>query len=102
MSQIPINEAFDLDLALTMGDYRLESGINQSSEPMAAHPIEMPTVTARGSCAVCMEGYRSGKQVPCGHVFHVVCITRWLSRHDSCPICRFRVSGGSATIKVAL
>ncbi|CAI9754441.1 unnamed protein product [Fraxinus pennsylvanica] len=102
MSQIPINEAFDLDLALTMVDYGSDSGINQSLEPMAAHQIELPTVTVIGSCAVCLEGYRSGKQVPCGHVFHAVCITRWLSRHDSCPLCRFRVSGGSATIKVAV
>ncbi|KAL2479879.1 RING-type domain-containing protein [Abeliophyllum distichum] len=101
MSQISyINEAFDLDLALTMVDYGSDSGINQSSEPMAADPIELPTVNARGSCAVCMEGYRSGKQVPCGHVFHAVCITRWLSRHDSCPLCRFQVS--TATGKVVM
>jgi hypothetical protein len=43
------------------------------------------------TCAICMEPcnvlYR-GSIVKCPHVFHPVCLRRWLSRTPTCPICR--------------
>lgn len=40
-------------------------------------------------CSICLNP--SGKDVTvskCNHTFHSVCIAKWQSRSDSCPICR--------------
>jgi len=42
-------------------------------------------------CTVCQEDYKDDDKVlhlPCNHNFHKSCVTEWLLRHDSCPICR--------------
>lgn len=31
------------------------------------------------------------QQMPCSHVFHKACLTRWLQRHNSCPYCRAQI-----------
>ncbi|XP_039481415.1 uncharacterized protein LOC120445225 [Drosophila santomea] len=43
-------------------------------------------------CAICNEFFRASDNVcytnRCGHVFHSVCLTRWLRESRSCPQCR--------------
>lgn len=44
-------------------------------------------------CVVCLEEYEDGisqvMSLPCGHEFHVECITPWLvTRRRTCPICK--------------
>ncbi|KMU88141.1 hypothetical protein CIHG_05909 [Coccidioides immitis H538.4] len=44
-------------------------------------------------CVVCLEEYIDGQSkvmsLPCGHEFHVECITPWLTtRRRTCPICK--------------
>lgn len=29
--------------------------------------------------------------MPCGHLYHDNCILTWLSKHNSCPSCRFEL-----------
>ncbi|XP_038070632.1 RING finger protein 24-like [Patiria miniata] len=41
-------------------------------------------------CSVCLEDFEEGTKIgqcSCGHVFHVVCIARWLRLRNTCPIC---------------
>ncbi|KAI8586757.1 hypothetical protein BDZ88DRAFT_399427 [Geranomyces variabilis] len=44
------------------------------------------------SCAVCVDGFTSDNNLsttlPCDHMFHMDCITPWLSLHNTCPVCR--------------
>ncbi|CAI9100435.1 OLC1v1037544C1 [Oldenlandia corymbosa var. corymbosa] len=90
---------FDLDMALSMLTREENYIRTKLSEKKAFNHnqlSEMPVVTGAdaGECAVCMEVFESdvgGKQVPCGHVFHSVCIFKWLSDHNSCPLCRSTV-----------
>ena len=42
-------------------------------------------------CAICLNPPELGGRVttlPCGHSFHYLCITQWLTRSTTCPLCR--------------
>jgi len=42
-------------------------------------------------CSICLEEYALGtavKVLPCGHIFHPVCIDKWLAGHGVCPLCK--------------
>ena len=43
-------------------------------------------------CSICLDTVEKGEEVkrlPCGHVFHAVCIDPWLSEQRAvCPVCR--------------
>ncbi|KAK6336667.1 hypothetical protein TWF718_009460 [Orbilia javanica] len=42
-------------------------------------------------CVVCQDEYKVNEDVvklPCRHIYHEECVTRWLETHDACPICR--------------
>ncbi|KAK1262931.1 E3 ubiquitin-protein ligase RING1-like [Acorus gramineus] len=67
----------------------------------------IPTVKIAGGgtiCAVCKDEFvESGeaKQLPCRHVYHSDCILPWLSNHNSCPVCRFRLPVEEEEVEVA-
>lgn len=104
ISNYPVDLLFDLDEALTMTT--ADSGLQIKK---IAAPKDMPTATVTSTihhhhhhhhdlCTVCIESLGLGDQgseqqeVPCGHVYHATCIASWLSRHNSCPLCRCKIS----------
>ncbi|GMI54673.1 hypothetical protein ScalyP_jg4814 [Parmales sp. scaly parma] len=43
------------------------------------------------SCSICLEPFEEEERctkMPCSHVFHGECLRSWLSRQNSCPVCR--------------
>ncbi|GAU33140.1 hypothetical protein TSUD_363410 [Trifolium subterraneum] len=47
-------------------------------------------------CVICQMTYRRGDQqmkLPCSHVYHGECITKWLSINKKCPVCNTEVFG---------
>ncbi|KAK7861420.1 e3 ubiquitin ligase big brother [Quercus suber] len=51
---------------------------------------------ARKRCVVCQMRYKRGDRqikLPCKHVYHSDCITKWLSINKICPICNTEVFG---------
>ncbi|KAK1354805.1 RING-type domain-containing protein [Heracleum sosnowskyi] len=117
-----MDNIFDMDMAFDMSEYwnnsvsSSEIKISDSSETEETEDIYtmitmMPTLqisddedeineNSTSVCTVCMEGFKSsssgggeGKIIPCGHVYHVDCIAKWLSLYSSCPLCRSTVSG---------
>merc|ERR1712151_660212 len=61
----------------------------------ATQPLPQMTVTdddASNACAICLHQQASGEQVarmPCGHLFCPACITGWLEKSCTCPVCRY-------------
>lgn len=44
-------------------------------------------------CCICLDNAVELPWVllPCGHMFHISCITQWLITRETCPVCRVRV-----------
>jgi Ring finger domain len=51
-------------------------------------------------CPICLGEFEEGEMVSCSssthpmacnHLFHEVCLHAWLSKHSSCPLCRFEM-----------
>jgi hypothetical protein len=50
--------------------------------------LEYPT------CSICLMDINDGQNtilLPCGHMFHSDCVTKWLEIHNTCPLCRFEL-----------
>jgi len=50
--------------------------------------LEEPT------CTVCVEHIKrrtKGMFMPCGHIYHPICLKPWLETHNSCPVCRYEL-----------
>eukprot|EP00591_Stephanopyxis_turris_P010329 CAMPEP_0195517906 /NCGR_PEP_ID=MMETSP0794_2-20130614/11815_1 /TAXON_ID=515487 /ORGANISM="Stephanopyxis turris, Strain CCMP 815" /LENGTH=240 /DNA_ID=CAMNT_0040646783 /DNA_START=321 /DNA_END=1043 /DNA_ORIENTATION=+ len=50
-------------------------------------------------CCICFRENHLGQKVtklPCGHLYHKPCITEWLKKHCTCPICRYELETDDA------
>ena len=48
------------------------------------------------NCIICLEDFKNGDKaiiLPCIHLFHTECIKTWLKSQDTCPICKFKLTG---------
>jgi len=53
-----------------------------------------------GCCLICLDELElgaPGMKIPCGHVYHKACITDWLERHCTCPVCRYELPTDDGT-----
>ncbi|KAF6160060.1 hypothetical protein GIB67_032897, partial [Kingdonia uniflora] len=93
---VGLEECFDLDLVHTVPPVEEEGGYlaTTPSPPESSSVLvsDMPSVLGVGTCSICIEEFKNSgkdaKQMPCGHVYHSTCISPWLSRYNTCPICR--------------
>jgi hypothetical protein len=46
-------------------------------------------------CCICFFQHKVGDtgvaRLPCGHIFHKPCISEWLSKKCTCPLCRYEI-----------
>ncbi|KAF8051938.1 hypothetical protein N665_1641s0003 [Sinapis alba] len=46
-------------------------------------------------CSICLGEFNEDESLRllpnCNHIFHVVCIDRWLNSHSNCPLCRGKI-----------
>jgi hypothetical protein len=45
-------------------------------------------------CIICFESYKIKEKInilQCKHTFHITCITKWLNKCETCPICRRKI-----------
>mmetsp|Transcript_27871 Transcript_27871/g.64756 ORF Transcript_27871/g.64756 Transcript_27871/m.64756 type:complete len:257 (-) Transcript_27871:111-881(-) len=58
----------------------------------AQDELRIVTVLEDDVCVVCQEAMPAGckaKAMPCGHKFHDDCLSGWINKSNSCPVCRF-------------
>jgi hypothetical protein len=53
-------------------------------------PDEHVSADPEDKCAICMEQYKTATMVklPCGHLYHSICIMEWLKKNNKCPLGR--------------
>ena len=53
-------------------------------------PRMKPLITMTEQCGICLsdENLLKGYMTSCNHQFHAECLQQWISKHNSCPICR--------------
>ena len=39
-------------------------------------------------CPICLEGMHSARITPCSHIFHKLCLKKWLKIQNRCPLCQ--------------
>lgn len=49
---------------------------------------------AASECSICQDAFDVGAEVlklPCRHLYHAECVTSWLQRNNTCPLCRLEL-----------
>ncbi|CAK7342892.1 unnamed protein product [Dovyalis caffra] len=76
------------------------AGCTVEGRKVAAAPaavVALPAVEVIGGgeeCVICREEMSEGRdacELPCGHLFHWMCILPWLKKTNTCPCCRFQL-----------
>ncbi|KAK4674436.1 hypothetical protein QC763_120550 [Podospora pseudopauciseta] len=80
---------------LLRADNALQAGRSSSPDNTPVHGASQwkKYMGRQSECVICLEEYVDGvskvMSLPCGHEFHVDCITPWLTtRRRTCPICK--------------
>lgn len=75
----------------------LKTNLSIKEEPkliLRLPPSSSPTLShqeSQSECSICLDSYRSGQEVSilaCSHEYHSSCITQWMIKNRSCPMCR--------------
>ncbi|KAM7277735.1 hypothetical protein ACFE04_004869 [Oxalis oulophora] len=80
-------ESFDMDI-----EHDIQTKMVPASKEMIDN-LEAVKINEENSiqCSVCFEDLLIGSEatsMPCSHTFHSDCITQWLHKNNSCPLCR--------------
>ncbi|KAK2656489.1 hypothetical protein Ddye_009541 [Dipteronia dyeriana] len=84
-------ESLDGRLMQRSDDSIILDGHHQSLEVVAIQVLKEERAEVSTDCSICLESVGVGEivaRMPCSHLFHTTCITRWLHQKPSCPLCR--------------
>ncbi|KAK9885105.1 hypothetical protein WA026_009327 [Henosepilachna vigintioctopunctata] len=85
-----------LHFARLLRDFNIFDGLAEKLPPPASKKVvetipNVPVDKTDIQCTVCLKMFcekELAKQLPCNHLFHSECIMPWLSKTNSCPLCR--------------
>ena len=55
-------------------------------------PTKDELETADGQCAICHDSYDIPVALECNHIFCELCVGTWLTKEQTCPLCRAEVT----------
>jgi hypothetical protein len=93
------------DLAISIHnpeqEYSIKSpriGISDAQTPAPDHQ-SISIIPETSTCSICLNEETEGamSRLDCPHQFHTKCIRKWLIGHKTCPQCRQKVSGRTAS-----
>ncbi|EFN70191.1 Ring finger and transmembrane domain-containing protein 2 [Camponotus floridanus] len=59
---------------------------------LGVSPSKEQLVASGGICAICHEEYTTPVRLHCKHIFCETCVSTWLDRERSCPLCRASIT----------
>ncbi|KOB77847.1 RING finger and transmembrane domain-containing protein 2 [Operophtera brumata] len=59
---------------------------------LGTKPTNEQLSSAGESCPVCHDAYSTPVRLGCGHIYCELCISAWLDREHTCPLCRAKVA----------
>ncbi|XP_049871007.1 RING finger and transmembrane domain-containing protein 2 isoform X2 [Pectinophora gossypiella] len=62
------------------------------SVSLGTKPTGEQLLSAGDSCPICHDDYTTPVRLGCSHIFCELCISAWLDREHTCPLCRAKVA----------
>ncbi|KMQ96744.1 ring finger and transmembrane domain-containing protein 2-like protein [Lasius niger] len=59
---------------------------------LGVSPSNEQLIASGGICAICHEKYTTPVRLHCKHIFCETCVSTWLDRERSCPLCRASIT----------
>lgn len=59
---------------------------------LGVSPSKEQLIASGGICAICHEKYTTPVRLHCKHIFCETCVSTWLDRERSCPLCRASIT----------
>jgi hypothetical protein len=90
------DEDYDALLALDSGNRARAVAPRSTIDALPRSRVPAAMVSAGERCTICLQDYELGESVktlPCSHVYHQGCISRWLGEcRGNCPVCTQKVT----------
>jgi len=53
-------------------------------------PVDISSLTEEDCCVICLEHLKVNNPIhlPCGHMYHMDCVLKWLEIKEDCPLGR--------------
>jgi len=80
------NSQTSQDIINKLKHFKMEKGFYKKN--IEEDKFEFP------KCTICLMEISEGTEVillPCDHIFHEKCITKWVKIHTTCPLCRYEL-----------
>lgn len=76
------------DRMVCIAEFRLQKGFCVLRETTMRD--ELKVFSEKHACPVCLNEIKANSAVvtPCGHFFHQDCLSEWLYKKQTCPLCR--------------
>ncbi|CAF5077048.1 unnamed protein product, partial [Rotaria sp. Silwood1] len=77
----------------------LRKSLNESFQTLPFPSVPINELRDNNSCPICQSEYQDPIILTCKHVFCEECVSSWLDRNASCPLCRCKLPIGQSNYR---